>query len=425
MVAVPFLSFALAPQALAADMSDESVEACETLLACTQMFPVGSLCPALHPHGLPEHVVSTTAAFRDQLMTAVHSLLTHHFRDSPHEHQPPHNVSRLLESAFNSLVSLVLAEGDGDGIRDLFTLLWKLQSLVSRGHQALAQLRLSRQPFIEFLDWSLTHLAIAEQHSPLPSLCVARNLRYSGAMRTRKLPGSDAKETTMDGQSGTRGAMLLRPNVAHMASMADGRGLSSRPLLEYSKAFNSLQQSKFSLYVAGQNRFGELGSAASTKDVLSLTQAHLAHPVSYQQQQQRPPYIQQVAFGNETSAVLWSNGEVYICGYNSRGQCALGSTERSIGSFTLVESLLPGKLLQQDERVVQLGSFNGTETFAAVTNQGRLFTAGNNEFGQAGVEAPAALPSPTLVSALKPFRVSKVATSYLHSAVLCGKYFMQ
>ena len=82
----------------------------------------------------------------------------------------------------------------------------------------------------------------------------------------------------------------------------------------------------------------------------------------------------QVVAGNEHTAILCSDGNVYTCGYNDSGQCGIGSTGR-VPRFVLVEYL-------RNKGIVRLFSGNGCEHFAALSDGGLLYTCGYNSRGQ-------------------------------------------
>ena len=84
--------------------------------------------------------------------------------------------------------------------------------------------------------------------------------------------------------------------------------------------------------------------------------------------------VVQVVAGNEHTAVLCANGDIFTCGYNDSGQCGIGSTAR-VPQFQMVQFLC-GK------GVVRLFSGNGCEHFAALTEDGTIYTCGYNSRGQ-------------------------------------------
>ncbi|KAG6974354.1 hypothetical protein JG687_00000386 [Phytophthora cactorum] len=70
----------------------------------------------------------------------------------------------------------------------------------------------------------------------------------------------------------------------------------------------------------GQNTYGEL-ALGDTNDRSNPTRVDLGRSSSAN-------LIVDVACGNEQTAILFENGDVFTCGYNDSGQCAIGTTER-------------------------------------------------------------------------------------------------
>lgn len=117
-----------------------------------------------------------------------------------------------------------------------------------------------------------------------------------------------------------------------------------------------------------------------------------------------------VACGNEQTAMLFENGDVFTCGYNDSGQCAIGTTERVP---TLRYS--PGL---SSVRTVKIFSGNGSEHLAALSANGNVYTVGFNMRGQLGLDSATSVTEATLVDKLAGKRVVDVACSYFHTAIV-------
>lgn len=86
-----------------------------------------------------------------------------------------------------------------------------------------------------------------------------------------------------------------------------------------------------------------------------------------------PQLINQVAAGNEHSAVITKTGEVYTFGFNGSGQ--LGhNNNKSITSPKIIESL-NGIFAEK------VSSANGCEHLSLMTDDGKLYTCGYNNYG--------------------------------------------
>ncbi|GLE10036.1 hypothetical protein PINS_up022010 [Pythium insidiosum] len=117
-----------------------------------------------------------------------------------------------------------------------------------------------------------------------------------------------------------------------------------------------------------------------------------------------------VACGNEQTALLSADGDVYACGYNDSGQCGTGTT---------VRVLRPTRVLAlSSKKIVRLFAGNGSEHLAALTDSGRLYTFGFNCRGQLGHGTTTDVAVPKLVEALADRRVVDVACSYFHTAIV-------
>eukprot|EP00639_Heterosigma_akashiwo_P004180 CAMPEP_0194582040 /NCGR_PEP_ID=MMETSP0292-20121207/15322_1 /TAXON_ID=39354 /ORGANISM="Heterosigma akashiwo, Strain CCMP2393" /LENGTH=441 /DNA_ID=CAMNT_0039436025 /DNA_START=270 /DNA_END=1592 /DNA_ORIENTATION=+ len=152
------------------------------------------------------------------------------------------------------------------------------------------------------------------------------------------------------------------------------------------------------VYTIGQNSYGELGHGDTAERHLpSLVQFSLGKD------------IVQVAAGNEFTAMLTAAGEVFCCGYNDSGQCGLGGTQR-VPNLTKAEGI-------DHKKVTFIHTANGSEHLLLVTDDGELYSCGYNSKGQLGHGAAGAAYAPRLVEALYGHRVARVACSYYHSVV--------
>ncbi|KAG2790486.1 hypothetical protein PC129_g780 [Phytophthora cactorum] len=151
----------------------------------------------------------------------------------------------------------------------------------------------------------------------------------------------------------------------------------------------------------GQNTYGEL-ALGDTNDRSNPTRVDLGRSSSAN-------LIVDVACGNEQTAILFENGDVFTCGYNDSGQCAIGTTER-VPSLRFSPGL-------SSNRTVRVFSGNGSEHLAALSANGNLYTVGFNMRGQLGLGTATTVTKATLVEELAGKRVVDVACSYFHTAI--------
>eukprot|EP00639_Heterosigma_akashiwo_P009029 CAMPEP_0194598360 /NCGR_PEP_ID=MMETSP0292-20121207/26956_1 /TAXON_ID=39354 /ORGANISM="Heterosigma akashiwo, Strain CCMP2393" /LENGTH=397 /DNA_ID=CAMNT_0039459293 /DNA_START=168 /DNA_END=1359 /DNA_ORIENTATION=- len=130
------------------------------------------------------------------------------------------------------------------------------------------------------------------------------------------------------------------------------------------------------VYTIGQNSYGELGHGDTAERHLpSLVQFSLGKD------------IVQVAAGNEFTAMLTAAGEVFCCGYNDSGQCGLGGTQR-VPNLTKAEGI-------DHKKVTFIHTANGSEHLLLVTDDGELYSCGYNSKGQLGHGAAGPAPTTT------------------------------
>lgn len=116
--------------------------------------------------------------------------------------------------------------------------------------------------------------------------------------------------------------------------------------------------------------------------------------------------------GNEHTALLSQDGVVYVAGYNDSGQCGLGHTER-------VPQLTPLEALRGKKRIALIHSANGCEHLLCVTEEGELYSCGYSSRGQTGHGvATQGIHVPRPVAALRAHKIKLVGCSYYHT--LCA-----
>ncbi|XP_021118234.1 X-linked retinitis pigmentosa GTPase regulator isoform X1 [Heterocephalus glaber] len=148
------------------------------------------------------------------------------------------------------------------------------------------------------------------------------------------------------------------------------------------------------LYMFGSNNWGQLGlGSKSTVNKPTCVKAL------------KPEKVQLAACGRNHTLVLTVEGSVYAAGGNNEGQLGLGDTEER-NTFHRIS------FFTSQHNIKQLSA--GSNTSAALSEDGRLFVWGDNSEGQIGLNNIINVCVPHQVNIGKP--ISWVACGYYHSA---------
>ncbi|XP_064183185.1 retinitis pigmentosa GTPase regulator b [Anguilla rostrata] len=150
------------------------------------------------------------------------------------------------------------------------------------------------------------------------------------------------------------------------------------------------------LYMFGSNNWGQLGLGTKT----TVNKPTCVKALKSEK-------VKLAACGRNHTIVYTSQGNVYTTGGNSEGQLGLGDCEEKT-SFHRVDffsSHAPIRMLAA-----------GSNTSAALTEDGRLYMWGDNTEGQIGLGAQAHAVTPQEVAVGRP--VSWVSCGYYHSALV-------
>ncbi|XP_072471277.1 X-linked retinitis pigmentosa GTPase regulator isoform X4 [Notamacropus eugenii] len=148
------------------------------------------------------------------------------------------------------------------------------------------------------------------------------------------------------------------------------------------------------LYMFGSNNWGQLGLGSKT----TVNKPTCVKAL-------KPEKVKFAACGRNHTLVYTEEGNVYAAGGNSEGQLGLGDTEERT-TFHLVS------FFTSQYKIKQLSA--GSNTSAALTEDGDLFMWGDNSEGQIGLadESNVCVPSQVIVG--KP--ISWISCGYYHSA---------
>ncbi|XP_073886389.1 X-linked retinitis pigmentosa GTPase regulator isoform X40 [Macaca fascicularis] len=158
------------------------------------------------------------------------------------------------------------------------------------------------------------------------------------------------------------------------------------------------------LYVFGSNNWGQLG--LGSKSTISKPTCVKAL---------KPEKVKLAACGRNHTLVSTEGGNVYATGGNDEGQLGLGDTEER-NTFHVIS------FFTSEHKIKQLSA--GSNTSAALTEDGRLFMWGDNSEGQIGLKNVTNVCVPHQVTIGKP--VSWISCGYYHSAFVTtdGELYM-
>ncbi|XP_027731385.1 X-linked retinitis pigmentosa GTPase regulator isoform X3 [Vombatus ursinus] len=148
------------------------------------------------------------------------------------------------------------------------------------------------------------------------------------------------------------------------------------------------------LYMFGSNNWGQLGLGSKT----TINKPTCVKAL-------KPEKVKFAACGRNHTLVYTEEGNVYAAGGNSEGQLGLGDTEERT-TFHLVS------FFTSQYKIKQLSA--GSNTSAALTEDGDLFMWGDNSEGQIGLADESNVCVPCQVVIGKP--ISWISCGYYHSA---------
>lgn len=159
----------------------------------------------------------------------------------------------------------------------------------------------------------------------------------------------------------------------------------------------------------GQNRYAELGYKATESTGKPTPIADIKQIIH-----ETGKKVIDLAAGNETTLMLLDDGKLFVCGYNSSGQCGLGHCDK-VPALEQVEKL-------EGKQIRSIHGQNGCEHFFAIAENGSAYTFGNNSRGQLGLGHTENVCHPTIISSLLSYKVTMIACSYYHTVLTTSEH---
>ncbi|XP_066913164.1 E3 ubiquitin-protein ligase HERC2-like, partial [Clytia hemisphaerica] len=122
-------------------------------------------------------------------------------------------------------------------------------------------------------------------------------------------------------------------------------------------------------------------------------------------------HCKEVVGGSKTMFCISNKGHVYACGHSAGGRLGLGPTSDNVASPQLIEAL-------KGHVIKKIAVHARGVHCLALTDQGEVFSWGDNEFGKLGHGDTTSLDTPKLVEALRGLNVTHLACGSNHSAVI-------
>ncbi|KAL2712603.1 secretion-regulating guanine nucleotide exchange factor-like isoform X1 [Vespula squamosa] len=153
----------------------------------------------------------------------------------------------------------------------------------------------------------------------------------------------------------------------------------------------------------GANSHGQLGHGIRSE------QCVLPQEIDLSSYSFKAKDIRKIVGGAGHSLILNKNGHVYSCGWNNKGQLGQPGKEDKL-NFERVRGIL------ENEIIVDIAC--GWDASAALTNEGKLYMWGSNNFGQLGIDPFTLRHSYEPIETMPYEKIEKIAMGLRHTAVI-------
>ncbi|KAF7401230.1 hypothetical protein HZH68_007050 [Vespula germanica] len=153
----------------------------------------------------------------------------------------------------------------------------------------------------------------------------------------------------------------------------------------------------------GANSHGQLGHGIRSE------QCVLPQEIDLSSYSFKAEDIRKIVGGAGHSLILNKNGHVYSCGWNNKGQLGQPEKEDKL-NFERVRGIL------ENEIIVDIAC--GWDSSAALTNEGKLYMWGSNNFGQLGIDPFTLRHSYEPIETVPYEKIEQIAMGLRHTAVI-------
>ena len=124
--------------------------------------------------------------------------------------------------------------------------------------------------------------------------------------------------------------------------------------------------------------------------------------------------INEISCGTYHSLFLTDNGSVYGCGYNAQGQLGLGS-----GYYSHDKHITPEKITYFSIADITITKISAGKHFSLfLQDNGRVYSCGDNEYGQLGLNNTLNQREPRLITSLSSTKITEISCGGAHSLFL-------
>ncbi|XP_018317685.1 secretion regulating guanine nucleotide exchange factor [Mycetomoellerius zeteki] len=171
----------------------------------------------------------------------------------------------------------------------------------------------------------------------------------------------------------------------------------------FNKEYNSNIMSTYRLISWGANSHGQLGQGLLSEQFI------LPQEVDLSRCSLRPELIRKIVGGAGHTLILDTNGRVYSCGLNNKGQAGNTNIEQ--------ENILMFQRICALEHEIVIDVCCGWDSSAALTRNGELYVWGSNRYGQLGLDPSVylSIPHPRKISFGE--KIKNVSMGLRHTAV--------